>query len=841
MTTASSVQSPPPDQHLGRNRSEESLLACAKNTVSISNPEPLPHPPASDKCLVLASKFGFMIESCILSARKNECMICPAHRTHPLPIRDIAPDVVFADLPTHFLLDGPCVDKGVYVDHGTFGDIYHGTVYPSTTSTDDEGREVALKIDRLDSKKCTPETATKSYIEVRAEVSLLHKLQHPHVIDFIGVVLQPLCFVLEWAPGGSLHSVLTKYRKLDARVGPHTLQQAAVQVARGLSYLHYHKVVYYDLKSPNVLVFQFPSAQESLQQATQQFSSEGGPVYLKIADLGISRIMSPGGTMGFKGSPGFMAPEILKYVGMEAVTEKVDIYSFGMFMFELISLYFPFEKQNLMSSQIEKLVIDGERPPLQNRELSNPILYLDVMRWCWQHDFRSRPSADHLIEVISSDSVPRLVEAISLHGTSDITCSALSILPIEQSATEDYGVMSMTSSSTTQKYVARGDLQEDVWLGLYSEEGREREGESQVCVINFKGKASFSTQSFPVSNSRITSMCCVVDTVWVGTEEGQLFLYDAVTKNEILTRQLALLPGQAISNITHLPTLRQVLVTRSDGCMLIFDEVTQEHKLPDDSRYDNRLNGTQLPVRSAFKTPEKLPIFTALAVGGNSSDGKKTVWCGSRFEMLLLIDVQTMGLGYCRKCYNRPRNDITAEDHVTDLTLMVRGEESLVWALTRPHNRVHCWSTATEKMVLSVDCNVYSPSPVTCICSVGDKLQLAQSSGQILQLHTSPSGVDSTTELRGHVKAVHSMLTLGARTLPRHWRPSILGRSNVMDYLLELLGEDDIQDIYSSMIGRQTRLLVSVGCGFYGIAGKVVESLMSPRDISDNFLLLWSL
>ena len=54
-----------------------------------------------------------------------------------------------------------------------------------------------------------------------------------------------------------------------------------------------------------------------------QFSSEGGPVYLKIADLGISRIMSPGGTMGFKGSPGFMAPEILKYVGMEAVTEKV--------------------------------------------------------------------------------------------------------------------------------------------------------------------------------------------------------------------------------------------------------------------------------------------------------------------------------------------------------------------------------------------------------------------------------------------------------------------------------------------------------------------------------------
>ena len=46
---------------------------------------------------------------------------------------------------------------------------------------------------------------------------------------------------------------------------------------------------------------------------------------------------------------------------------QVDIFSFGMFMYEMISLHFPFEKQNLMSSQIEKLVIEGERPPLQNR------------------------------------------------------------------------------------------------------------------------------------------------------------------------------------------------------------------------------------------------------------------------------------------------------------------------------------------------------------------------------------------------------------------------------------------------------------------------------------------
>ena len=99
-----------------------------------------------------------------------------------------------------------------------------------THTQDDEGRSVAIKIDRLDSKKCTPDTATKAYIEVRAEVSILQNLHHPHIIDFIGVVLQPLCFILEWAPGGSLSSVLQKYRKLDARIGPLILQHTAHQV-----------------------------------------------------------------------------------------------------------------------------------------------------------------------------------------------------------------------------------------------------------------------------------------------------------------------------------------------------------------------------------------------------------------------------------------------------------------------------------------------------------------------------------------------------------------------------------------------------------------------------------
>lgn len=44
--------------------------------------------------LMQASKFGFMIETCILAARNDECLVCPAHKEYPLTIRDIAPDLV---------------------------------------------------------------------------------------------------------------------------------------------------------------------------------------------------------------------------------------------------------------------------------------------------------------------------------------------------------------------------------------------------------------------------------------------------------------------------------------------------------------------------------------------------------------------------------------------------------------------------------------------------------------------------------------------------------------------------------------------------------------------------
>lgn len=50
-----------------------------------------------------------------------------------------------------------------------------------------------------------------------------------------------------------------------------------------------------------------------------------------------------------------------------------------------------------------------------------------------------------------------------------------------------------------------------------------------------------------------------------------------------------------------------------------------------------------------------------------------------------------------------------------------------------------------------------------------------------------------------------------------------------------------MSNIASSIVGHQTRLVVTIGYGYQGVAGRLVESLMSPKDSEENFVLLWYL
>lgn len=121
---------------------------------------------------------------------------------------------------------------------GGFGKVYRAVW---------QGSEVAVKAARRD----PDEDAEQTLESVRQEAKLFAMLNHPNIMALLGVcLLEPnLCLVMEYARGGPLNRALA-----GKRIPPCTLVDWAVQIARGMLYLHSQAIVpiiHRDLKSSN--------------------------------------------------------------------------------------------------------------------------------------------------------------------------------------------------------------------------------------------------------------------------------------------------------------------------------------------------------------------------------------------------------------------------------------------------------------------------------------------------------------------------------------------------------------------------------------------------------------
>lgn len=146
------------------------------------------------------------------------------------------------------------------------------------------------------------------------------------------------------------------------------------EAAKGLVYLHASGIIHRDIKSGNL------------------FIDDGGAI--KIGDFGLSKLHSNistnGETMSVVGTYQFMAPELLD--GQPRYTSAVDVYSFGIVMWECLTREEPFV--GLSPMQIVAALLRGERPgdgqPLSNA-LNLPEEYVERMRACWDADAAARP------------------------------------------------------------------------------------------------------------------------------------------------------------------------------------------------------------------------------------------------------------------------------------------------------------------------------------------------------------------------------------------------------------------------------------------------------------------
>ncbi|KAK9843548.1 hypothetical protein WJX81_008198 [Elliptochloris bilobata] len=201
--------------------------------------------------------------------------------------------------------------------------------------------------------------------EFRREAELLRALRHPNVVMYLGSCLVPgqqNMVVMEFAAGGTLSSKLAT----DGLAGqPRRFgwygrgRMIAHGVATGLAYLHASHIIHFDIKSSNVLL-------------------DRAGLTAKIADVGLSKIARGSEvSQTMRGTESYLAPELYGY-GSEKCTNKVDVYSFGVLLAEIIT---------------------GE-PPSKRFGLREPIVpdecpqeAVDLYRRCIDRDPLARPTA----------------------------------------------------------------------------------------------------------------------------------------------------------------------------------------------------------------------------------------------------------------------------------------------------------------------------------------------------------------------------------------------------------------------------------------------------------------
>nr|CDQ04713.1 Bm2331, isoform e [Brugia malayi] len=284
-----------------------------------------------------------------------------------------------ASLCSQFHLSLTDVDFQEAIGSGSFGKVYKGTY---------RGKIVAIKRYRAVA------FGSKSEVDMFCrEVSILSKLQHPNVINFVGACLDdPSNFLL---------------------MDPYFLcymNRNGIDVARGMRYLHElakRPVIHRDLNSHNILLHE-----------------DGHAV---VADFGESRFMAQHDDENMTKQPGnlrWMAPEIFTQCGR--YDRKADVFSYALCIWELHAAELPFAHLKPAAAAAEMAYKRG-RPPLPpHPTVQFPAHILYMITSAWHHDPKSRPAfADILPNIEKYASPVKSPNGVPPSNTAD--CGLLSV------------------------------------------------------------------------------------------------------------------------------------------------------------------------------------------------------------------------------------------------------------------------------------------------------------------------------------------------------------------------------------------------------------------------------
>ncbi|KAF4692578.1 protein kinase kinase kinase [Perkinsus olseni] len=271
------------------------------------------------------------------------------------------------------------LEYGPMLGSGAAADVFRGT-----------WREADVAIKNITWAKAR-ETEEK-VAEFKRELDILVNLRHPNLMLFMGAFTKsrPLRLVTELCDGGALSSIL--YNRLDIEMTWQQKRKICFDTAKGIYYLHTNQplIIHRDLKSQNLLL-------------AHPFKGPMSVPIVKIADFGIALMKhGPDSTQGSSGTQdaggtwAWMAPEVLSE---DPCDHQVDIYSFAICMYEIITCSRPYSDQpNLSPIAIAINVSTGIRPDLGLVPEDCPSLLRELMIDCWHGEPSARPIAEKVWE-----------------------------------------------------------------------------------------------------------------------------------------------------------------------------------------------------------------------------------------------------------------------------------------------------------------------------------------------------------------------------------------------------------------------------------------------------------
>jgi len=278
---------------------------------------------------------------------------------------------------------------GVTLGEGSFGKVEKG-----------EWRHqlVAIKTLKVPTGTMSRRQLTEMVEDMEREAELHFKLRHDNIVQLLGLAVNrgagvnipvgggraedEIAMVMSFARGGSLH------KRLGAGVPIPTAQKLKwiAEVTAGLAYLHSEGLVHADLKSLNVLLHHGDVAQ----------LCDFGFTRSRTGIATASTVFRP--TTEGRGSLLWMAPEQFMVDGRPAIeaNKRTDVYSLAIVWWEILAQRLPFLEIGFshLASQLPLALQGGTRPPLGDLPSDVPRALIELMKRCWDGDYRTRRPRD---------------------------------------------------------------------------------------------------------------------------------------------------------------------------------------------------------------------------------------------------------------------------------------------------------------------------------------------------------------------------------------------------------------------------------------------------------------